>query len=38
MAKLIVDITDELHKSLKLQALKDDKTLKELVTERLLKK
>lgn len=38
MAKLIVDISDELHKSLKFQALKDNKTLKKLVTERLMKK
>lgn len=33
MAKLIVDITNELHKSLKLQAIHEGKTLKDLVTE-----
>jgi predicted HicB family RNase H-like nuclease len=38
MTKLIVDISDDLHKSLKMQALKDDKTLRQLVTERLMKK
>jgi len=35
MAKLIIDISDELHKKIKLQALKADKTLREFVTERL---
>ena len=35
MARLIVDISDELHKKIKLQALKEDKTLREYVTERL---
>jgi len=33
--KLIIDISDELHKKIKLQALKEDKTLREFVTERL---
>lgn len=35
MAKLIVDISDKLHKELKMTALKQDKTLRELVIERL---
>ncbi len=35
MAKLIVDIPDELHKKLKIEAIKNDKTLKDLVIEYL---
>ena len=35
MAKLIVDISDKLHKELKMTALKEDKTLRKLVIERL---
>jgi len=37
MTKLIVDISKELHKKLKIQAIKQDKTLKDLVIERLSK-
>ena len=36
MAKLIVDISDDLHKSLKIEAIQNDKTLRKLVEEKLL--
>jgi len=35
--KLIVEIPDKLHKSLKLAAVKEDTTIKKLVTEILQK-
>ena len=35
MAKLIVEVPDQLHKKLKMDALKADKTLKEWVNEKL---
>ena len=37
MAKLIVDIADELHKKLKKEAIDRGITLKELVTSKLVK-
>ena len=36
MTKLIVDIPDELHKSLKIEAIRNDKTLRALAIEKLL--
>lgn len=33
MSKLIVDIPKELHKKIRIKAIKEDKTLKKLVTE-----
>ncbi|MFA6072922.1 MAG: hypothetical protein WC758_02320 [Candidatus Woesearchaeota archaeon] len=35
MANLNIDIPDDVHKSLKIQAIKEDKTLKELIVSRL---
>jgi len=38
MTKLIVEISKELHKNLKIEAIKHDKTLRELVEETLEEK
>jgi len=38
MAKLIVDISDELHKKLKIQAINEGLTLKDLVIRQLTKR
>jgi len=35
MAKLIVDIPDDLHKKLKIEAIKHNKTLRKLAIEKL---
>jgi len=35
MAKLIVEIPDDLHKKLKIEAITNDKTLRELAIEKL---
>ncbi len=35
MVNLNIDLPDETHKSLKFQAIKEDKTLKDLIIQRL---
>jgi hypothetical protein len=35
MVNLNIDLPDEIHKSLKFQAIKEDKTLKELIISKL---
>ena len=37
MKKLIVEIDDDLHKKLKMKAVKEDTTIKEIVSEALEK-